>query len=947
MINALFTGCFLIKKILRTVLSLFLTAVACIFFTQNTAKAQTAYGTAASYGLHKVNTSYTGPAIQVRRTCDNATQNIGFTTCGDLDTVALKKFVVASNPLSALASTTAAAFSLRKLGCGYSGNAIQVRRSSDNNTQNIGFTTSGDLDTAALKTFVGAGSGYVRTWYDQSGNTRNATQTTNANQPRIVNSGVVERQNGMPAIYFGGTTYSLSTGNFSTYTTAACFNGVAKVNSDLTYNTIVNKTGTGGGINYPGPLDFYSNNFLTGNGVAGQYSQFGMSQTFNAARGYSIWTYQANGTTANGVNAYCNSTQVLANQTSTYHGDNNTGLYLGSRADGVTGLNGWISEVVTFRTIPTAADRQFLEWSQGQYYNISGPTYVTPTTAASGYVTTWYDQSGNGYNATQAIAANQPQIVNSGVIRRQGTTPGIYLDGTSSYLVQSTLPISNPYSLNTYASRTANLGGYQRLINVSATSDQYGYLGTFGGNFATFVGVGATWNDVLANVPNSLVPLSSSSILSMTAATGVGGLNSYMNGTGLTAKNGTATAATGFLIGAPYNGTTLNQLWTGYISELNVYSSALSATRRSLLETTQASYYGTTISNSVYTGPAAYRLFVNGIGYSSASDNVTTTAQSVGLGFTSGTTASDYLKDNGDYITAGTSCISAALSTADLPGSVNTRWQNDWYIYKTDVSNNGGMIQLYFDYVDYGIGGTPSSSLYYELLSRSGTSGTYTIIPGTYILSGSKVIFTVQASNVASGYYTLGTSTVPLPVELLSFTAASNGKEVDLKWSTASETNNNYFTIEKSKDGIQFTTLTQVAGAGNSTVAKTYSASDAQPYSGVSYYRLKQTDYDGRASYSSIQTILFEGSVEQNIRLYPSPLSKGNQSLTIQFEGYRNQEVQVVLKDMNGREFFSKNISVSENENFVINTNDALPAGIYVVIATSGDTVRSQKIIVQ
>lgn len=99
-------------------------------------------------------------------------------------------------------SGAAAAYSLRKLDCDYAGYAIRVRRSSDNTEQDIGFTSSGDLDTATLKTFVGTNSGYVVTWYDQSGNTSNITQSTAGNQPRIVNAGVVERKGIKPAVRF-------------------------------------------------------------------------------------------------------------------------------------------------------------------------------------------------------------------------------------------------------------------------------------------------------------------------------------------------------------------------------------------------------------------------------------------------------------------------------------------------------------------------------------------------------------------------------------------------------------------------------------------------------------------------------------------------------------------------------------------------------------------------
>jgi hypothetical protein len=103
----------------------------------------------------------------------------------------------------------AAAYSVRLLKSDYTGNAIRVRRSSDNAEQNIGFTALGDLDTTALSSFCSGTNGFVTTWYDQSGNGRNATQTTAANQPQIVSSGSVITTNGKPSAQFDGTNDNL------------------------------------------------------------------------------------------------------------------------------------------------------------------------------------------------------------------------------------------------------------------------------------------------------------------------------------------------------------------------------------------------------------------------------------------------------------------------------------------------------------------------------------------------------------------------------------------------------------------------------------------------------------------------------------------------------------------------------------------------------------------
>jgi len=98
-----------------------------------------------------------------------------------------------------------AAYSLRKLRTAYTGSAIEVRRDSDNTTQDIGFDSNGDLDTAAIGTFVGSGNnGYVRTLYDQSGNANDAQNTTNGQQPLIYNGTSVITVGGKPAIEFDG-----------------------------------------------------------------------------------------------------------------------------------------------------------------------------------------------------------------------------------------------------------------------------------------------------------------------------------------------------------------------------------------------------------------------------------------------------------------------------------------------------------------------------------------------------------------------------------------------------------------------------------------------------------------------------------------------------------------------------------------------------------------------
>ena len=103
----------------------------------------------------------------------------------------------------------AAAYSLRKLKTAYTGNAIRVRRSSDDTTLDVGFNLNGTLDTTTVLSFVGAGNGFVTIWYDQSGNSYNQTQTTSTQQPKIVESGSIVLSNGVPALSFDGANHYL------------------------------------------------------------------------------------------------------------------------------------------------------------------------------------------------------------------------------------------------------------------------------------------------------------------------------------------------------------------------------------------------------------------------------------------------------------------------------------------------------------------------------------------------------------------------------------------------------------------------------------------------------------------------------------------------------------------------------------------------------------------
>ena len=119
-----------------------------------------------------------------------------------------------------------AAYSLRKIKSTYTGFAIRVRRSNDDNSQDIGFV-NGDLDTTSLLSFVGANNGFVSIWYDQSGASKNMVQNTLAIQPQIASSGAMITDGGKNAIYFNSQSLSVVTPSFDVSAKSLFFVGKA------------------------------------------------------------------------------------------------------------------------------------------------------------------------------------------------------------------------------------------------------------------------------------------------------------------------------------------------------------------------------------------------------------------------------------------------------------------------------------------------------------------------------------------------------------------------------------------------------------------------------------------------------------------------------------------------------------------------------------------------
>jgi hypothetical protein len=211
--------------------------------------------------------------------------------------------------------------------------------------------------------------------------------------------------------------------------------------------------------------------------------------------------------------------------------------------------------------------------------------------------------------------------------------------------------------------------------------------------------------------------------------------------------------------------------------------------------------------------------------------------------------------------------------------------------------------------------------------ATTGTTSTGTVISNGLVTSFSP--FTLAS--------TLG-GVNPLPIELLDFSAAYNGTGVDLRWSTASELNNDHFTIERSADGSTFYEILTMVGAGTTTQTSSYAAADKDPLTGTSYYRLKQTDFDGKFRYSRIVPV----EIDKNSFDLVSAVET-NGALAVRFKCGAACTVHVDLYDVTGKSIISLQQNISEQNEISIPL-DRISPGIYLLKAFTGDQLISRKI---
>jgi hypothetical protein len=194
----------------------------------------------------------------------------------------------------------------------------------------------------------------------------------------------------------------------------------------------------------------------------------------------------------------------------------------------------------------------------------------------------------------------------------------------------------------------------------------------------------------------------------------------------------------------------------------------------------------------------------------------------------------------------------------------------------------------------------------------------YVVGPTFY---GTKVA--AKVNNVPNGTTTYS---VPLPIVLMDFNCFKHGTYVELNWHTASEINNSHFDIERSEDGYTFEDIGTVKGYANSQTIKPYTFIDQNPLKNISYYRLKQVDFDGAEDFSKVVTVNYDDKSKESNVLF----SQNANLIVIQNHGLTEFNTKIDLFDSCGR--LVKNTAINSGSSIAFIDTQTLYDGIYFVI---------------
>lgn len=217
---------------------------------------------------------------------------------------------------------------------------------------------------------------------------------------------------------------------------------------------------------------------------------------------------------------------------------------------------------------------------------------------------------------------------------------------------------------------------------------------------------------------------------------------------------------------------------------------------------------------------------------------------------------------------------------------------------------------------------------------------------GTYLEIGGNGIWGRQCEPECNNDTLTGPGTItedsdpasPLPVKLLYFRVDVLNQKVALKWGTATESNADYFAIERSSNGQSFREIGREAAAGNSAIGNEYSFDDNNPFIGRAYYRLKAVDLDGTSEYFNLVVADFEG--KRGISIYPNPLQDEQLNVSLNFAN--DHPAFAVITDMSGFELCSLHFTGP-----VLNMPLSLSAGTYLIKVRTENEVYVSRFVVK
>lgn len=293
----------------------------------------------------------------------------------------------------------------------------------------------------------------------------------------------------------------------------------------------------------------------------------------------------------------------------------------------------------------------------------------------------------------------------------------------------------------------------------------------------------------------------------------------------------------------------------------------------------------------------------------------------------------------------------AAINKLEAPDGIEARFDREWKITNTNFTDT---YSLEFEWEDIGplditdIRLLVDNNNNFEDATIFGPADGLTFSEGSIIVGG---INTAHVQANTTSFLTIASisSDTPLPIELISFEAILGKEEqVHLKWETASETNNDYFTITRSADGQSFESIGQVKGQGDSNQRTEYQFTDGTPLVGKSYYLLKQTDFDGTSSSSEIRLINNSNLIRPQAEIYPNPTTDQNVTLSLEYFN-PNEKLNICIYLFNGSCLHHQTITADHLGNYRGDAivRDVLIPGIYFIEIAWGSEKMTKKLIVQ